>query len=199
MDSTCDTRTLAAEWLARIATPAPGYRNELTAARLAGALGTTRFDDIVILSITHPHLDPEQVAAHTDLMEGTRLPDWTTREGLDGTLTTLRDMNAAHPIGDPRPDRERALRARFELDQLTVSRPDLKPAADRLNLLLAWLTGDRTGIDRYRTARGTAGVLVGAAFHMAELDRQARRAEQAEQARRMRERLVIPQLPPMRA
>ena len=153
---TCDTITLTREWLARIAVPMPGYRNELTAKRLADALGTDRFANLFILSIARPDLDDRRLATLADA--GIVLTGGTTAD-----MDALRDTETAGLLADARPDRERAVRARFELEQLATARPDAMRAALVLCAVSAWLTGDREGANRYakRVPDSTVAVLVG--------------------------------------
>lgn len=151
-----DTITLTREWLARIAVPMPGYRNELTAQRIAESVGSDRFTNLFVLSITRPDLDERRLATLADA--GVALPDDAAR-----AMETLRDTETAGLLAGAHPDRERAIRARFELEQLAVERPAIQPAVDMLCATAAWLTGDRTGANRYgsRVPGSTIAVIVG--------------------------------------
>lgn len=167
MTDAIDTLTLANEWLARIAPDAPGYRNELTAARLTAAIGSRRFADLYTLSLTRPDLDAAALARAVD-MEHTPIPADT-----DGMLDACRRDEYARLLADAHPDADRCLRARFELDQLAASHATIRDAVRDLDLLSAWLAGDRLAVRQYADAQGTASVLVGAAVEYAKRDARA--------------------------
>lgn len=133
MTDSTDTTTLAGEWLARLQPGAPDWINEMTRARLTGAIGTGRFDSLFALSLTMPGLDAAGLAALVDRGDG---------DALRRALTS-------------RADPERCARARAQVETLCQGMSGAKAQAGvGLCLMAAWMAGDELTVRRYAPYAG---------------------------------------------
>lgn len=142
-----DTRTLAGEWLARLS-PTPGFRNELTVRRLADAIGTRRFEDLFVLSLTNPELTEAQLSALAGsgpVLSG----DPSSPAGAVGLHDALETSAIAQCMKHMHPDRDRCRRALAELEDLSRLNPQVADRAAGLCLFAAWVGGDDVVFARY--------------------------------------------------
>lgn len=163
-----DDRIIIREWLSRLRDtmdPVEGM-NELTAARLAGALKTSHGRDMIVASLLDASLDANDLARV--MADSEPIPEgYGFYDGLRGS-DMMRLTSARHI------DRQRLMNADKVCTALATIDPSCKSEALGVMLLIAWLAG---AMSRAKSILGQAPAsvftaVIGGAIMLQERDMQ---------------------------